>query len=164
MKQKSIMFLFTIFFEVLFITPVFADDSSKLVGTWKLVSFDAEIQATGKKVPAMGENSAGYVLFTPEGRSFFILTADGRKPAKTAQEKAALLDTMVSYTGKHRVEGDKWITKVELAWNPAWIGSEQIRSFKIEGDRLYVMTPWNVHPNWPERGMTRRIITFERAK
>jgi hypothetical protein len=164
MKQKNIMFLFTIIFAALLVAPVFADDSSKLIGLWKLVSFEAESQATGKTEPVMGKNPAGYVLFTPEGRSFFILTGEGRKPAKTEKEKAALLDSVVSYTGTHRVEGDKWITKVDVAWNPEWIGTEQTRTFKVEGDRLQVMTPWNVHPNWPERGMTRRILIFERTK
>jgi hypothetical protein len=161
MKLKAVVVVIGI---LLAVSVCFADDSSKLVGTWKLVSFDVESQATGKTEPAMGKNIAGYVHFTPEGRVFFLLTGDGRKPAKTDKEKAALLDSMVSYTGMHRVEGDKWISKVDVAWNPAWIGTEQVRTFKIEGDRLYVMTPWNVHPNWPERGMTRRTIIFERSK
>ncbi len=142
----------------------FADDDSKLVGLWKLVSFDVEFQSTGKTQPAMGKNISGFLLFTAEGRAFFILTGEGRKPAKTEKEKAALLDSLVAYTGKHRVEGDKWITKVDVAWNPEWIGTEQVRTFKMEGDRLIVMTPWNVHPNWPERGMTRRTIVFQRDK
>jgi hypothetical protein len=30
-----------------------------------------------------------------------------------------------AYTGTYCVEGDKWITKVEVAWNPEWVGSEQ---------------------------------------
>lgn len=52
------------------------------------------------------------------------------------------LDTLVAYTGTYRVEGDKWITSVEVAWNPAWVGTEQSQSFKVEGDRLQVLTPW----------------------
>ncbi len=93
-----------------------------------------------------------------------MLTGDGRKPGKTAEEKAALLDSLVAYTGTYRVEGDKWITKVEVAWNPEWVGTEQSRSFKVDGDRLQVLTPWRVMPNWADKGMTRSIITFERVK
>jgi hypothetical protein len=54
----------------------------------------------------MGKSPTGYVIFTPESRVWFVLTAEGRKPAKTAQEKAELLDTLVAYTGTYRVEGD----------------------------------------------------------
>ncbi len=144
--------------------PVLAQDRPAVQGVWKLVSYEVETQATGQKDPVMGKNPAGYVIFTPEGRVWFVLTAEGRKPGKTVEERAALLDTVVAYTGTYRVEGDKWITKVEVAWNPAWVGTEQARQFKIDGDRLSVLTPWRIMPNWPDKGMSRSIITFERAK
>jgi hypothetical protein len=141
-----------------------SDNSAKILGTWKLVSFEAEIQTTGQKEPVMGQNPTGYAIFTPEGRAFFMLTGEGRKPAKTVQESADLLDTLVAYTGTYRLEGDEWITQVDVAWNPEWIGTEQKRFFKMEGDRVQVVTAWGVHPNWPDKGMTRRILTFEKAK
>lgn len=53
---------------------------------------------------------------------------------------------------------------VEVAWNPEWLGTEQTRYFKIEGNRLQVLTPWRIMPNWAEKGMTRSIITFEQSK
>jgi Lipocalin-like domain len=72
------------------------------------------------------------------------------------------LNTLVAYTGTYRLEGEEWITNLDVAWNPEWIGTEQKRFFKLEGDRLQVLTTWGVHPNWPDKGMTRRILTFER--
>ena len=48
----------------------------------------------------------------------FILTGDGRKPAKTTEERANLLDTLLTYTGTYRIEGGRWITNVDVAWNP----------------------------------------------
>jgi hypothetical protein len=120
--------------------PGFADDRAQVQGVWKLVSYEVEIQSTGQKEFPMGQKPTGYVIFTAEGRVFFILTGEGRKPAKTDQDRAALLSSLVSYTGAYRVEGDKWITKVEVAWNPEWIGTEQTRSFKVDGDRLQVLT------------------------
>jgi hypothetical protein len=144
--------------------PLFAQDRPQVQGVWRLVTYEIEIQATGQKEPVMGKNPTGYVIFTPEGRVWFVLTGEGRKPAKTVQERAELLDSLVAYTGTYSIEGDKWITKVEVAWNPAWVGTEQARSFKVDGDRLSVLTPWRVMPNWAEKGMTRSIITFERVK
>jgi hypothetical protein len=146
------------------VQPSLADDPAKIVGIWKLVTYEVEVQATGQKGPVMGEHPTGYVNFAPEGRVWFVLTGEGRKPAKTIEDRAELLNTLVAYTGKYRVEEDKWITSVDVAWNPAWVGTEQTRSFTIEGDRLQVVTPWRIMPNWPDKGMQRSLITFERAK
>ena len=33
----------------------FAGDRDKIVGIWKLVSYEVEVQATGQKRPVMGE-------------------------------------------------------------------------------------------------------------
>ncbi|GBU16171.1 MULTISPECIES: lipocalin-like domain-containing protein [Methylobacterium] len=143
---------------------VWAQDEARVVGLWKLVSYEVEARADGTKLPAMGERPTGYVIFTPEKRVFFILTGEGRKPAESDAQRAALLQTLVSYTGRYRLDGDKWTTSVDVAWDPKWIGTEQTRSFTLEGDRLQVLTPWRVMPNWADRGETRSIVTFERAK
>ncbi len=143
--------------------PGFADDRAKVVGLWKLVAYEVEVQATGEKAPVMGLHPTGYVNFSADGRVFFILTGEGRAAPKTDEDRANLLGTLIAYTGLYRVEGDRWITKVDVAWNPEWIGTEQARSFKLDGDRLQVLTPWRVMPNWADKGMTRSIVTFERA-
>ncbi len=141
-----------------------ADDSTQLHGLWRLVAYEVESQSTGQKEPIMGRHPTGYGFFTSEGRIFFILTGEGRKPAKTVQGRADLLDSLIAYTGTYRVEGDQWITKVDTAWNPEWIGTEQVRKFRVDGERLQILTPWRVMPNWSEKGTTRSIVTFERAK
>ena len=121
-------------------------------------------QATGEKAPALGQSPVGYGIFTAEGRLMTVIRADGRKPGTTVQERADLLDNMVAYTGKYRLEGDKWITVVDAAWNPEWVGTEQTRFFKIEGDRLEVVSQWRVMPNWPEKGMQRSILVWQKVK
>lgn len=146
------------------VQPSLGADGERPAGIWKLVSYEVERQANGQKEPVMGNSPTGYVTFTPEGRVFFVLTGEGRKPAKTDQERAELLSTLVAYSGMYRFEGDRWITKVDVAWNPEWVGTEQARTFKVEGDRLQVLTPWRVMPNWADKGMTRSIVTFERPK
>jgi hypothetical protein len=139
-------------------------DADRVLGIWKLVSQEIEVQGTGQIETPLGEKPTGYAVFTQEGRVFFILTGELREPATNDEERAGLLSTLVAYTGPYRIEGDKWITKVEVAWNPEWVGSEQARFFKLDGDRLKVLSPWRVMPNWPEKGMTRSILTFVRSK
>ena len=153
--------------QVLFVIAVqhaFAADATSVQGLWKLVSYEVESQTTGKKDMVMGQNPTGYVIFTPEGRVFFTFTGDGRKPGKTDKEKADLLGTLIAYTGTYRIEGDKWITKVDVAWNPEWVDTEQTRYFKIDGNRLQITTPWRIMPNWAGKGMSRSIVTLDRAK
>jgi hypothetical protein len=89
-------------------------------------------------VNAYGEKPTGAIGFTPSGRFFGLLTADGRKAPQTPEEQAAAYRTVIAYTGKWRVEGDKFVTKVDVAWNPAWIGADQARFFRSEGNKLFL--------------------------
>ena len=141
-----------------------ADDRAKLVGNWKLVSWDVEVQATGEKQPAMGGKTSGWLIFTPEGRMMALLTADGRKPAKTTEERAALYSTMISNTGIYRIEGDKFIIKVDMSWNESWNGTEQVRFYKLEGDRLEVVSAWAKSVTLPGEPMVRGILRYERVR
>ena len=143
--------------------PGFGAEDSRIVGTWKLLSYVAEVQATGEKLPVMGERPDGYVTFLPEGRVFFVLSGEGRTPAKTDGERAQLFTTLVAYTGTYSIGESTWTTSVDVAWNPEWVGTKQVRSFKLDGNRLDVLTPWRIMPNWPDKGLTRSIISFERS-
>ena len=132
-----------------------------ILGIWRLASFEMEYQATGQREMTRGKDPTGYLIFTPEGRMMVVLTNEGRKAPKTDQDRADLFNSMVVYTGMYRVDGDKWITKVDVAANPAWVGTEQTRSFRVTGDRLQEMTTWAARP---DNRMARFILTYERAK
>jgi len=138
-KFKWLVILVLFLFAV---PPSFADDRAKLLGTWRLVSFEVESKATGEKEPLLGKNPTGYIIFTPEGRFMAILTGEGRKAPKTDQDRADLLKSMFAYTGMYRLEGDKWIAKVDVAWNAEWVGTEQVRFFRVDGNRLQVISAW----------------------
>ena len=86
---------------------------------------------------------------------------EGRKAPTTDQDRADLFNTMVTYTGKYHIDGDKWIAKVDVAWNPALLRTEQTRTFRFQGDRLQEINPWAA---LPEKGMARAVLTWERAK
>jgi len=139
----------------------FAADRDVLVGNWRLVSFEREYQATGEREYPMGKTPTGYILFHPTGSMAVVITAEGRKAATTDQERAGLFNSMVAYTGPYRVDGDKWITKVDVSWLPPWVGTEQTRSFRVTGDQLQEMTAWAPRP---DSRMARAVITYERVK
>ena len=144
--------------------PSFAADRAQIVGVWKLVSWEREVQATGARLSIMGKNPTGYLIFTPEGRMVQIVTAEGRKAPNTEKERAALLDSMTAFTGMYRVEGDRYITKFDVAWHPARVGAEVVSSFRIEGDRLQVIGDWMPAITAGKSAMGRTIATWERVK
>ncbi|NWG76029.1 MAG: lipocalin-like domain-containing protein [Rubrivivax sp.] len=143
-----------------------AVDQTKLIGTWKLVSFDAELQETGELNPILGKNPKGYLIFTPEGRAMTVFTAGDRKAPKTDEERAAAFTSMYAYSGLYRIEGDKMTWKLDVSWNEAWTVNELVRSLKLEGDRLKIISAWmpSTNPRFHLGKMVRAIITWERVK
>ena len=136
----------------------------KVHGVWSLVSYLVEVKDSDETFPPMGDHPTGYVICTPEGRLAFTLSAEGRQAAESDEDRAELLSSMIAYTGTYRLEDDRWITQVDVAWNPEWVGTEQTRFFRIDDDLLTVTTPWRVMPNWPEKGLTRSIVCFRRCR
>src|SRR5215475_15721591 len=113
-----------------------AELRQKIVGTWTLVSVVYEDQATKELSPVLGEKPRGRQIATADGRWLALVTAQDRPVPKTDAERARALQTMIAYTGRYRVEDGKVITKVEAAWNEAWVGGEQVRFIRFEGDDL----------------------------
>ena len=143
-------------------TSALANDSAKVVGTWKLVSFVNEFQDGSEPRGAYGNRPTGYIIFTPDGRMMAVVEAEGRKPPENDEQRAAAFRTIIAYTGMYRLQGDKFTTKVDVSWNPAWVGTEQVRDYRLEGDQLKVVSPWVMSPNLGK--MTRATVTWERSK
>jgi hypothetical protein len=150
---------------VLFATQrSFADDSAGLVGVWKLLSFQSEFQDGSPKRALLGEHPSGYIILTKEGLMMAVIEGENRKAPSTDADRAGLLNSMIAYSGKYRINGSQWILAVDVAWNPSWDGTEQVRSFELAGDRLTVTSPWQHAPNFPGAPMSRGIVVFERLK
>jgi hypothetical protein len=141
--------------------PGFGNERLLIVGNWRLVSFEREFQGTAEREYPMGKAPTGYILFLPQGRMAVVITGEGRKAPSTDQDRVGLFNSLVAYTGGYRVDGDKWITQVEVSANPAWVGTEQTRTFRVTGDRLFEITAWVARP---DNRMARAVITYERVK
>ena len=48
--------------------------------------------------------------------------------------------TQSAYTGPYRIEGNRLITTVEASSYATWKGTEQVREFRLEGNRLHLST------------------------
>ena len=144
-------------------TAARADDAAlkqKIVGNWKLVSVVYEDQESRARTPVYGEHPRGRQIATADGIWLALVTAD---VPKTDEERAQALRTMIAYTGRYRVEDGKVITKVDAAWNEGWVGGEQTRFIRFEGDRLFIESPPMPHPNQNNR-VVRVIVIWDREK
>jgi Lipocalin-like domain len=135
----------------------------QIVGTWTLVSVVYEGAASKERTPIYGEHPRGIQIATAEGRWLALMTAEGRAIPQTDADRAQALKSMIAYTGRYRVENGQVITKVEAAWNEAWVGGEQVRNIRFEGDRLYIESPPMPHPNINDKSV-RVIVVWQREK
>ena len=141
-----------------------AADKDRIVGTWKLVAVTYEDAQTKERTPVLGDQPRGYQIATPEGRWIALVTANGRPVPKTDEDRAKALRSMIAYSGRYRVEDNKVITKVEVAWNEAWVGGEQVRFLRFEGDDvLNIESPPMPHPNVDNK-IVKVIVTWARDK
>ena len=121
-----------------------ADESTKsLTGTWKLTGWTLRVVGeTGDKEP-FGPIPKGRLVMTPDGYWIVIITGADRHPARTAEEKIALFDSVLAYSGKYTIEGDKITVRVDISGNEVFTGANQVqtRFFKLDGEKLIVRTP-----------------------
>src|SRR5262245_14289661 len=82
---------------------------TQLVGTWKLASWLTKFDG-GDPVEPYGPNAKGRLVLTADRHWIIIVSGANRKPAKSVEEKAALLDSMLAYSGTYTVEADKITT------------------------------------------------------
>lgn len=126
--------------------PVSAADID-ITGTWRLQSWVAQDQESGATVDVFGANPSGYMIYTPGGRVTVNLTAEGRKPlsgdrfSSPVEERALAFSTSIAYSGTYTLKGDAVTHRVEVASFPNWVGTEQVRFARMEGDTLTLKTP-----------------------
>lgn len=140
-----------------------ADVRARLAGSWRVVSYELEFQDGGARVLPLGPHPNGYLILGADGRMMAYLEAAGRKAPRNDDDRAAAYRTLNAYTGRYRVEGSKWITKVDGAWNAEWVGTDQERFFTLTEDLLNVIGQWNPNPLYAGR-VARGHLTFEREK
>jgi len=117
--------------------------SESLTGTWRLESFELETP-DGTVTHPYGEQVTGYLVYSPEGvmSSAFMRTdrGVGGDQDLSKAETAPSWDTFMAYSGAYRVEGDRILHDVEVSSLAVWVGTVQERWFKIDGDRLDLLT------------------------
>ena len=113
-----------------------------LLGTWRMISWKREAVATGEKSDAIGPDPIGYIHYGPDGRFYALVVARDRpRPASlppNADEKIRLFSTMLAYAGTYTVDEAKAVHHVDASWNQAWTGTDQVRFYNLDGDKLSI--------------------------
>jgi hypothetical protein len=137
-------------------------DASLLAGTWTLESCVMEDGQTKDRTLAWGEHPNGRLILTPDGRWIVIQTAEGRRPPQSDAERADAFRSMLAYAGRYRTEGNTIVVTVEVAWDESWIGTEQVRHFRLDGERLHIEAPPQAYANFGGRTL-RGLLVWRRA-
>jgi hypothetical protein len=138
------------------------DKAKQLAGSWKLTSWTIQIIG-GDITEPFGHNPKGRALITPDGYAAFVIAAANRKPAANDADSAALLKTLMVYTGPFTIEGDKFTTKVDISWNEFLTGQDQVRFFKLEGDKLTIRTAEQTSAVYPGKKVVG-TLSWERER
>jgi hypothetical protein len=113
---------------------------AQIVGSWRMTSWTYQTLETGEVRDALGPNPRGYINYSADGRMMVLVLNENRvTPAAlvpTSEEKVALYDTMFAYAGTYTVEADRVIHNIDMSWNKAWEGTQQVRFMTIDGRTL----------------------------
>jgi hypothetical protein len=151
-----------------------ADETRDLAGAWKLVAFFTEDVQTKAKSHVYGEHPDGFLAITPGGRFYSFATVDWH----TVPSRSNRVDARsIFYSGMYRLDGNKFIlsTRVvsnegwegtdpfDMSWSEGWMGTEQVRFYKIgrdgsESERLSMETASIPNPNGAGNWIVGKLI------
>lgn len=121
-----------------------ADEIGKsLIGTWKLTGWTVRVVGETEDKEPFGPSPKGRLVMTSDGHWIVIITGANRHAAKTAEEKVALFDSVLAYSGTYTIQGDEITIQVDMSANEVFTGANQVqtRFFKLDGEKLIVRTP-----------------------
>ena len=137
------------------LSPLSCFAQQPVVGTYKLVSYVTIID--GEIREALGKDPRGYLVLTPT-RCFVLMTAEHQKIGQPVAVRAALWDSIVSYSGPYRLEGKKMIISNEASSNETGNGINYSRNWEIKGHQLVMTTvPSPYSPDALKTGIARVI-------
>jgi hypothetical protein len=116
----------------------------RIVGTWKLVSMEETMKdGTTRPFPSFGPHAKGFLMYQREGYMCAeIVNSDRPKWANpthaTPQEKLAAADGAFGYCGRYEIDVNRRqiVHLPEVATDPGYMGSRQVRPYRFEGGRL----------------------------
>jgi hypothetical protein len=145
-----------------------SSDPQKMLGTWKLISYVGEEVLSGARSDVMGPRPSGYINYGADGRMIVIIVGSDRRkpvgPIATQEEAQDLIRSMLAYAGTYAVDSTaRTVTHhVEISWDQSRTGASQVRTYKLDGDRLTLITQPSNDPATGKK--TVRTLVWKRTK
>jgi hypothetical protein len=134
--------------------------NTAILGTWKLISASSSTSDGERNDTAFGAGPTGFITYNPDGRMSVLVSHGGRKllsasPSNppTPEQIAEAFSTFIAYAGRYTLKTTEVVHHVDISFMQDWVGTDQTRGIKIEGDRLELSTP--------PVSMGGKIITIE---
>ena len=152
MTQKFAALLLVLLSPAAF-TQTDAEIRGRLTGTWKLVSSDLIMKDGSIRPDWMGPKGQGFLMYQADGyMCAYLETPDRQKWAEslhpTSAEMTAVGEQTFSYCGRYEIDADKKqvVHLPEVATDPGFVGTRQIRPYTFEGKRLILSDVEKVEP------------------
>jgi hypothetical protein len=116
----------------------------QIVGSWKLVSAEETMKdGTTRSFPGFGPRAKGFLMYQRDGYMCAeLMNPDRPKSAdprhRTPEEKIAAAEGSFAYCGRYEIDAKQdWIVhQPEVATDPGYVGSRQVRPFRFDRGRL----------------------------
>lgn len=130
----------------------------QLIGIWRVTSLDSRKDAKSEWTPDYGPHPTGYIQYDANGRMSVQFCAD--PPTKvfaskdddtpTDEEGKQAYLNYAAYFGTYTVDEKKHTVThhVESSLWPSYTGSEQVRPFVIEGEKLTIQVDMKNGGSW----------------
>ncbi len=119
-----------------------------IVGIWRIIEYVA-IDSAGNKINPFGEHPVGYFIYAPSRHlSINIMRTPPIQPldfsTASIEQLRTRLEAGFSYFGHYTVQNDSTVIHhVEGGTVASYIGTDQLRRYKIIGDTLRIGSPVN---------------------
>jgi hypothetical protein len=110
------------------------------VGNWRLVAYET-VDGSGRRSNPYGK-AVGRLTYDDHGNMSGQVMRPDRARVElgegNAQQVRAAYTGYIAYFGTYEVDpgGAQVVHHVEGSLNPAWVGGDQVRGMRFEGDRL----------------------------
>lgn len=135
---------------------------AELLGSWKLTAYRLNYVNDHTSKDYYGDNPRGYYIFT-KNRLMVLLTPRERKFPESEAEAAKMLKNLTAYTANYKADDKKFVFTPDVSHNEYYVGKEQVRYYKIDGDKLTITTDVMRTANEPDRPIVGEI-QFVREK
>jgi hypothetical protein len=139
----------------------------RIAGTWKLVSMQETMKdGSTRPFPSFGPHAKGFIMYQLDGYMCAQIVNPERPQWADAahaapEEKLAVAVGTFAYCGRYEIDvKQQWIVHLpEVATDPGYMGSRQIRPYRFEGSRLILS---DVEKNDPS--VARWTIVWEKVQ